>query len=303
MKKGGYKMNENEKDIIQKLKKESVKINPRKEFSFELEERLTQRFSGKRRKNPFSILLTCSLASLLFFILLISSDILPMLGQATITNDPEILIYHTHNSESFSPELEGLVRGSDRPDNAFHDEVNVTKVGEFLREQLEEKGVGVIHDKTNFQEQLVEMNLNYEHSYELSRDMVNDILSENDQIKIMFDIHRDAIDKKYTTTMIDDKEVARIVFTISADDPNCADNRQFAESLHERAEEMYPGLSRGVLCKKNTLGNIENYNQDLLDQSVLIEIGGYQNSFGELNQAAEYLAEIVTEYLKEEKPS
>ncbi|OLS35716.1 hypothetical protein BTR22_14765 [Alkalihalophilus pseudofirmus] len=296
-------MNENEKDIIHKLKRESVKINPRKEFSIELEEKLTQRFSGKGRKNRSGILLTCSFASLLFFILLISSDVLPMMGQATITNDPEILIYHTHTSESFSPELEGLVRGSDRPDNAFHDEVNVTKVGEFLRGQLEEKGVGVIHDKTNFQEQLVEKNLNYEHSYELSRDMVNDILSENDQIKIMFDIHRDSLDRSKTTTTINDDEVAQIVFTISSEDHNCADNRKFAETLHERAEVKYPGLSRGVLCRKNELGNIENYNQDLLDQSVLIEIGGYQNTFDELNQATEYLAEIVAEFLKEEKTS
>ncbi|MED1602500.1 stage II sporulation protein P [Alkalihalophilus marmarensis] len=296
-------MNENEKDIIQKLKRESVKINPRKDFSFELEEKLTQRFSDKGRKNRFSVLLTCSFASLLFFILLISSDILPMMGQATITNDPEILIYHTHNTESFSPELEGIVGESGRPENAFHDEINVTNVGEYLSKQFEKRGIGVIHDKTNFQEQLVEKNLNYEHSYELSRDRVNDILSENDHIKMMLDIHRDSLDRRYTTTSINNEEVARIVFTISSDDPNCAPNRQFAESLHERAEEIYPGLSRGILCKKNTLGNIENYNQDLLDHSVLIEIGGYQNTFDELNQATEYIAEIVAEFLKEEKTS
>ncbi|ADC50752.1 stage II sporulation protein P [Alkalihalophilus pseudofirmus OF4] len=296
-------MNENEKDIIQKLKRESVKINPRKEFSFELEEKLTQRFSGKGRKNRFSILLTCSFASLLFFILLISSDILPMMGQATITNDPEILIYHTHNTESFSPELEGVVGESDRPENAFHDEINVTNVGEYLSKQFEKRGIGVIHDKTNFQEQLVEKNVNYEHSYQLSRDVVNNMLNKNDQIKMMFDIHRDEIGRSKTTTTINDEEVARIVFIVSQDHPNYNTNLKFAENLYERAEEKYPGLSRGVLMKGHWHNRNLNYNQDLLDQSVLIEIGGYQNSFGELNQAAEYLAEIVTEYLKEEKPS
>ncbi len=46
----------------------------------------------------------------------------------------------------------------------------------------------------------------------------------------------------------------------------------FAELLHKKVEEKYPGLSRGITIKSNE--NKETYNQDSIDKSVLLNIRG-----------------------------
>ena len=60
-------------------------------------------------------------------------------------------------------------------------------------------------------------------------------------------------------------------------------------------EEAYPGLSKGVITKEGPNSN-GVYNQDLLDTSMLIEIGGYENTLEEMYRSADAIAEIFTEF-------
>lgn len=48
-----------------------------------------------------------------------------------------IYIYHTHNRESFLPYL----KGTDKPEDAYHSKANITLVGNMLGKALERKGV------------------------------------------------------------------------------------------------------------------------------------------------------------------
>ena len=59
----------------------------------------------------------------------------------------KVFIYHTHSWESFIP----LIPGATKPDDASstNNEVNITFVGNYLKQKLEEKGIGVSHDTTN----------------------------------------------------------------------------------------------------------------------------------------------------------
>ncbi|MNJ73036.1 Stage II sporulation protein P (SpoIIP) [compost metagenome] len=59
-------------------------------------------------------------------------------------------------------------------------------------------------------------------------------------------------------------------------------------------EKTYPGLSRGIWGKTASQGNGE-YNQSLADNSVLIEIGGIDNSKEELARTSKVLADILAE--------
>ena len=69
-----------------------------------------------------------------------------------------------------------------------------------------------------------------------------------------------------------------------------------ANSLNNLINSKYPGLSRGVLKKsgKNVNGI---YNQDLKNNIVLIECGGYQNNIDEVMNTMIALSNIIKIYL------
>ncbi|MBY0121562.1 stage II sporulation protein P [Bacillus sp. S/N-304-OC-R1] len=78
---------------------------------------------------------------------------------------------------------------------------------------------------------------------------------------------------------------------------NYEENYRFAELLHNKIEEEYPGLSRGVLVKNNEYKQ-NTYNQELFGSSVLLEIGGFENTLQEEYRTADVLAEIIQDILK-----
>lgn len=58
--------------------------------------------------------------------------------------------------------------------------------------------------------------------------------------------------------------------------------------------KKYPGLSRGVISK-GASGDNGVYNQDLNEQSVLMEFGGVDNNRAELERAADATADVFSE--------
>ena len=70
------------------------------------------------------------------------------------------------------------------------------------------------------------------------------------------------------------------------------ENYRFALHLHNSLEEVKTGLSRGVR-RQNAA-----YNQDLHPRSLIVELGGYQNSMSETLAALPYLAEALVEIVK-----
>jgi stage II sporulation protein P len=68
----------------------------------------------------------------------------------------------------------------------------------------------------------------------------------------------------------------------------------FANQIHEKLEKEYPGLSRGIWGKTAATGNGE-YNQSVAPESVLIEIGGVENTLKECYRTADVLAEAIAE--------
>ncbi|TFB24860.1 stage II sporulation protein P [Filobacillus milosensis] len=203
--------------------------------------------------------------------------------------DETILIYTTHNRESFLPHLP-----EDTPANiAYDDTQNVMKLSERLGEQLENYGLQPYVDKTDYWRQLPPNG--YGLSYDYSRTVVKDVLSNNDQMKYLFDIHRDAMPRSKTTTKINGQSVARLAFVIGGENESYQQNLKFASELHNLLEQSYPGLSRGVIINEGPRTN-GVYNQDLSNHSVIIEVGGIENSFDELNFAIDALSEAFSDY-------
>lgn len=209
------------------------------------------------------------------------------------TGENVVFIYQSHSWESFIP----LLNGVNNPNEAVsvNPEKNIIAVGKRLQEELIKRGIGTSQSTANVTEELKKKNWNYNHSYQLSRGLVQEALAMEDKINYLIDIHRDSQPKKITTTKINGESFARLFFVVGKDNKNYEKNLHFAKELHQKLEEKYPGISRGVFVKGKSEGN-GVYNQDLTNQSMLLEFGGVENNMEELNRSIEAFAEVFTEY-------
>jgi stage II sporulation protein P len=202
-------------------------------------------------------------------------------------------IYHTHSSEAYFPHLKGV--DTNNANNARHPEVNVTKVGEMLQQELEARGIGTDIDKTNMDQYIKGKGYNWYQSYKASGEIMASAMSSNKELNYFIDIHRDAHRKEKTTVTINGKSYAKIAFIVGSDNPNIAKNLELANSLHDIFEKKYPGLNRGIF-KQGGVGNNGVYNQDKSGNAMLIEFGGVDNNFEELRRTAAAVADVLAEY-------
>lgn len=203
-----------------------------------------------------------------------------------------VMIYHSHNRESWNPEL---TKETDNPNDA---KTNITLVGKYLQKQLEKQGIGTLHSNKDYSSTIKDYNWNY--SYKYSGDTVKEAMTGNDKLQFFFDIHRDSAKRQKTTVTINGKDYAKVYFIIGHRNPNWRDNEKFAAAIHEQLEEKYPGISKGIFGKTAQNGNGE-YNQSLSSNSVLIEIGGVDNSLDESYRTANVLAEIIAQIIQEQQ--
>lgn len=201
-----------------------------------------------------------------------------------------VYIYFSHTRESFLPYLKGVTD----PNSAQHSQINVTKIGDHLKEQLESLGIGTVVDKTDIMTNLNEKGLKYGSSYAESRRVVQAAIANNRDFTYLIDIHRDSQRKNKTTKVINGKSYAKLAFIIGAENPNYEKNFKLASEIHKMLEEKYPGLSRGIIQKEGA-GTNGKFNQDLSSKAMLIEFGGVDNTFEELNRSADAFADVFSE--------
>jgi stage II sporulation protein P len=195
---------------------------------------------------------------------------------------PLILIYHTHATESFVPESGA----------AFTQNLNQTVValGALLARILEnEYGIPVLHHKGVY-----DLPRNY--AYEKARPELERLLKENPQIQVVIDLHRDGVARRVTTASLNGLETGRLLFVLGTRHQGWNSNLRFYYFLQGFLEESYPGLSRGLL--KNDFV----YNQHLHDRSLIVEVGGHENSMEEVKRSIPYLAKAIARVFDIEDP-
>jgi stage II sporulation protein P len=202
-----------------------------------------------------------------------------------------VFIYHTHNRESFLPHL----KDSGQSSAVQHKDINITLVGKRFGDQLAKYGIGAAVDDTDIAAILAERNWEYWQSYQVSRERIQEAMAGNQNLVYFFDIHRDSARRRTTTTTINGKSYAKIYFVVGESHPNYKENESFAIQLEQRLREKYPSLSRGIVRKNQTSGN-GIYNQDLSSRSLIIEIGGVENTLEEMYNTVEVLAEVFADY-------
>lgn len=186
---------------------------------------------------------------------------------------PKILIYHTHTTESFLA-VSGQPFTSDL-------QQSVVFLGELLAQMLEENyGIPVLHHREIF-------DIPRSSAYEQARPVIAEIINENPQLELVVDLHRDGISREITTFSLNEKNTARILFVVGTRHEGWNSNLRFALFLQNQLDTNYPGLCRGVRRQNVT------YNQHLHPRSVLVEIGGHENTKAEVLQTMPYLAETL----------
>lgn len=199
---------------------------------------------------------------------------------------PEVLIMHSHATESYQPGIYDWFDPS-YPSRNRDTQKNMCRVGDEIAKQLEAAGIGVIHDKT------LHDYPSYNGSYERSAETVKAYLEKYPSIKVVLDVHRDAIQPDTNTivaptTTINGKSCAQVMIISGADDgtmnmPNYLENLKLSAALQNQMEQDYPTLTRPVMF------SYRKYNQDLTTGSILLEMGGHANSLSE----AVYCGELV----------
>lgn len=294
------------------LIRDNYSLVPQEDFVLATEIMLrkeAKKLAKKRRYKRYSFIVA-SMA----FCLLIASWITLFNGQETISQaiselgqnelipaampeanqqEPVVYIYHTYNYDSFLPEL-----NEKDANNAFDESKNITLVGKHLKDSLIERNINVIHETMDFERELDKKGLTSLDQYLLARESITKALNTNENIKMIFDIHRDNTSKDESTIVLNGKEFARVTFFLSKSSQNYKETRAFADLIHKKLEERYPNLSKGIILSDGNYYNAD-YNQDLLNQSALLTIGGVENTLEEEYRTAEVLADIIKELLEE----
>ena len=126
------------------------------------------------------------------------------------------------------------------------------------------------------------------------------ILKENPSIKVVIDLHRDAMPEgTRLVTEVDGRPTARFMFFNGLSrtkktgnisylyNENQDANLAFSFQMQLKAMEYYPGLTRRIYLKGY------RYNMHLCPKSLLIELGAQNNTVEEAMNACEPLAHIL----------
>lgn len=216
--------------------------------------------------------------------------------EITNTDNPQVLIVHTHTTESYLINDNGYYY-TDYPFRTTDSEKNMVAVGNEIVKSLKSNGIGAIqateiHDTT------------YTGSYDRSAETIYKYLEEYPDIKVVFDIHRDAVGYddergKYKPTFTYDGKKAAQIMIMCGYDPydsygfgHWNENLNFALQLQQTAENMYPGMTRPLY-----FGDFA-YNMYINNGSLLIEVGTETNTLEEAKYTGSLLGNVIAKTLK-----
>ena len=208
------------------------------------------------------------------------------------SDNPQILIYHTHSQEGFADSVPG-----DQSDT-------IVGAGEKLAQVLRDKyGYNVIHHTESFDKE------SRDASYGNALPAIEQLLAENPTIEVVIDLHRDEMpaDRRLVVEL-QGRPTAQFMFfnglsrtaksgvIESLENPYLDDNLAFSFQMQTASNEYYPGIARRIYLKAY------RYNMHMRPKSLLIELGAQNNTVEEIMNAIDPLAHILHLVLAGEEP-
>lgn len=203
--------------------------------------------------------------------------------------EPILYIYNTHQTEGYQ-----------KSNNASYNITpSVLMASYILRESLNDLGIPSMVETNDITELLRVHSWKYSYSYAASKILLEDAIRKNPSLVYFIDLHRDSMSYDITTTTIDDKKYAKVLFVIGKDNPNYEKNLKMAEAINEYIKNINPKLTRGI-SQKGGSGVNGIYNQNISPNAILIELGGQYNNITEINNTLSILADAIYHYVKGE---
>lgn len=214
------------------------------------------------------------------------------------SDEPQVLIYHTHTSESFLDYDTGYYYESFYPRSQDKSK-NVCAIGDEIAKQLNAAGIVTIHDTT------VHDNPSYNGAYDRSMETIYKNLKKYPSIKVVLDIHRDGIgtdtQRSKPVFTVNGKKAAQIMILAGYNYDNDEEytdweyNLRFALQIQKTAAKMYPDMVRPL-----SFGDFM-YNMNVNTGSLLIEVGADSNTVEEVRYTGYLLGNVLKEVLDPDK--
>lgn len=203
------------------------------------------------------------------------------------TDGPQVLIVHTHATESYTMPVGEEYVPSDEW-RTLEEEKNMLRIGDEMAAVLTEQGLSVLHDRT------LHDYPNYSGAYNRSLATVERYLEQYPSILYVLDVHRDAVEdekgQSYKLLCAEEPRAAQMEFVLGtpgggAAHENWKENLKLACAVQETVLADYPTLMRPIIVRNS------RYNQHLTPGSLLIEVGTAGNSLDEALTSARIFAE------------
>ena len=215
---------------------------------------------------------------------------------AVLTGEgPQVLILHTHGSESYTPAAgtEVVWSGDHRTtDNRY----NVVRVGDEIARVLGEEGISVLHDRTLYDYP------SYSEAYDRSLAAIESYLAQYPSIQFILDVHRDAIadaqgNQYKVISQLEEGTSAQMTLVVGSDGsglphPNWMENLRLAVAIQEELLRDHPTLMRPMLLRNS------RYNQHTAPGALLLEVGAAGNDPKEALLAGQVFARGMAEILQ-----
>jgi stage II sporulation protein P len=216
--------------------------------------------------------------------------LLRSLSWKLVDDAPTVLILHSHATESYTRQ-EGEDYVADSEYRTQDTDYNMVAVGALLAQQLQDRGIRVIHDR-----QLHDYP-SYNMAYTNARASVERYLEENPSVCLVLDLHRDAAlnsdgSQFATSATVNGVASAQLMLVVGTDcisdsHPHWEENLSLAMKLQVLLEQKNPGLTRPNLLR----GCV--FNQDLSSGMLIVEVGTAGNSLAEALTAMPPLADAI----------
>lgn len=207
---------------------------------------------------------------------------------------PQILIVHTHGTEAYTPDGTDVYTPSDNNTRTLDNNYNMVRVGDEMEKVFTEMGLGVIHDTT------LHDYPQYNGAYDRSAKTVAAYLEQYPTIRIVLDVHRDALIGEDGTvykavTTVDGTSTAQVMLVLGSSEggehPNWMENLTLACKIQNGLNTLYPTLARPMTLRSS------RYNQQLCPGSLLVEVGTHGNTLQEALAAARLFARAAGQVL------
>lgn len=206
-------------------------------------------------------------------------------------DEPQILILHTHTTEAYTPDGTDLYTPSDENTRTLDEACNMLRVGDEMASVFAEMGISVLHDRGIYDYP------RYNGAYTRSGESVADYLKQYPSLKLILDVHRDALESADGTiykavTTVDGTKTAQVMLVIGtdesgADHPDWTENLTLAAHLQKSLDTLYPTLARPMALRGSS------YNQELSAGFLLVEVGSHGNTLQEALAGARCFARAV----------